>query len=129
MQADNRCVTVINCRNAQGAPHGNPAFRAVTAPKAPNSRTIRRRFRPIPACEITTVTVVKYRYALDNSSDTLVGYAIDPSTGALSLLPGDPFPLVPGNQGIGPTMVAISQSYRPTERFRGRDSDWVCHQR
>lgn len=50
----------------------------------------------------------KYVYALDNAADDVVAYLIDPQTGALSLLAGDPFELEPGVQGLGPTMIAAT---------------------
>lgn len=50
----------------------------------------------------------KYIYALDNSADDIVAYSINSNTGALTLLAGSPFALVPGVQGLGPTVIAAS---------------------
>jgi len=50
-----------------------------------------------------------YLYVLDNVNDEVRAYSIDTSTGLLTAIAGSPFALVPGKQGLGPTVIVTSQ--------------------
>ena len=50
-----------------------------------------------------------YLYILDNVNDEVRGYSIDTSTGSLTAIAGSPFALIPGKQGLGPTVIVTSQ--------------------
>lgn len=51
----------------------------------------------------------QYLYVLDNVNDEVRGFSIDKSSGAFSTVAGSPFALVPGKQGLGPTVIVTSQ--------------------
>ena len=51
-----------------------------------------------------------FAYVANNGDNTVSGYSINPTTGALTAIPGSPFP-----SGSGPNSVAVS----PTGQFDG----------